>query len=70
MQKETLERLLNKACEIILTLEQYADPTTQSDINTLFDEINGTDAIDDEMRIHYSGDDEAQDAEVFGVNKI
>jgi hypothetical protein len=70
MKKEQLNRLLNTACEIISALEGYADDSLKKDIDVFFDEIISSDDIDDEIRINYSADDEAQDWEVFGNKKI
>jgi len=70
MKLEQLNRLLNTACDIIISLEQHANDELKKEINAFFDEINHSDEIDDELRIHYLGDDEAQDFDVFGENKI
>jgi hypothetical protein len=70
MKTEQLQRLLNTACDIITSLEHYADETLQKDINSLFDEIVASDDIEDEIRINYSADDEAQDWNIFNKNKI
>jgi hypothetical protein len=70
MKTEQLQRLLNTACDIITSLEHYADKTLQKDINSLFDEIVASDDIEDEIRINYSADDEAQDWNIFNKNKI
>ena len=59
MKKETLERLLNKACDLITSLEEYArlsevnTPEANDlnyDLNAFFEEINSSDEIDDEMK--------------------
>jgi len=63
-----LNRLLNKACEIITSLEHNADDDLQKDIDALFNEIRYSDELDDEMRL--SADDEAQDWNTFGERKI
>jgi hypothetical protein len=70
MRTEQLNKLLDTACEIISALEKYADPSLKNEINVFFDEIVSSDDIDDEMRINYSADDEAQDWDVFGDDKI
>ena len=70
MNTEQLNTLLNKACEIITALEGYADDSLKKDIDVFFDEIVYSDDIDDEMKINYSADDQAQDWDVFGNNKI
>ena len=61
MTKEQLERLLDTACNIIISLEDYADESLQNDIEALFQEILYSDDIDNEIRINYS-DDEQLDA--------
>jgi hypothetical protein len=70
MTKEQLNRLLNTACEIITALEGYADESLQKDIDAFFNEIVYSNDIDDEIRINYSADDQAQDWDVFGDKKI
>lgn len=60
MKVEQLERLLNNACEIIISLEHYADESLIKDIDALFNEIKYADEIDDEIRINYSNDAEAE----------
>jgi hypothetical protein len=70
MKIEQLQRLLNTACNIITSLEDYADESLKKDINAFFDEIVASDNIEDEIRINYSADDEAQDVEVFDNKKI
>lgn len=56
MTTEQLEKLLNTACEIITSLEHYADESLQKDIDAMFNEILYSDNIDDELRINYSDD--------------
>jgi hypothetical protein len=68
MKENQLTRLLDKACEIITALEDYADESLQKDIDALFNEIAYSDEVEDEMRM--SADDEAQDWDTFGENKI
>lgn len=70
MKTEQLQRLLNTACDIITSLEHYADEALQKDINAFFDEIVASDDIEDEIRINYSADDEVQDWNTFNKNKI
>jgi hypothetical protein len=70
MKTEQLQRLLNTACDIITSLEHYGDKALQKDINAFFDEIVASDDIEDEIRINYSADDEAQDWNTFNKNKI
>ena len=70
MTKEQLDRLLNTACEIITSLERYADDSLKKDIDVFFNEVNYSNDIDDEIRINYSADDQVQDWDVFGNKKI
>jgi hypothetical protein len=70
MTTDQLNRLLNTACEIITALEGYADDSLKKDIDAFFNEIVYSDNIDDEIRINYSADDQAQDWDVFGDKKI
>jgi hypothetical protein len=70
MKKETLERLLNNACELLIIFED-SNSATQEDkdkIDAIFNEIKYADRIDDEIRM--SADDEAQDFDTFGEHKI
>lgn len=65
--------LLNKACEIIISLEHNADESLVQEIDKLFSSVDFLKYhydVQEEIRINYSGDDEAQDSEVFGENKI
>lgn len=39
MTTEQLERLLNTACEIITSLEHYADESLKEDIDAFFNDI-------------------------------
>jgi hypothetical protein len=70
MKKETLERLLNEACELLIIFEDgnIANDNDKERINAIFNEIKYAEKIDSEMCI--SGDDEAQDWSVFGDTKI
>lgn len=67
MKENQLNRLLDKACEIITALEGYADESLQKEITIFFDEVTYSDKVEDEMKI--SADDEAQDWGVFGEKK-
>jgi len=70
MNKKTLERLLNNACELLIIFEN-SNSATQKDkdkIDVIFNEIKYADSIDDEIRM--SADDEAQDFNTFGEHKI
>jgi hypothetical protein len=70
---EMVYDLLSKACEIIVDLECNADESFKKEIDEFFDSIDFMKyhyKVEDEIRINYSGDDEAQDSEIFGENKI
>lgn len=67
IQQKHLERLLNTACEIISSLEHTADKDLRKNIDALFNEINYSDYLDSEMK---DPDQEAQDWDTFGKNKI
>ena len=70
MKKETLERLLNNACEFLIIFED-SNSATQEDkdkIDAIFNEIKYADSIDNEIRM--SADDEVQDFDTFGEHKI
>jgi hypothetical protein len=69
MTVNQLNRLLNTACEIITALEGYADESLKKEIDVFFDEIVYSDKVDDEMKL-LSADEEAQDWNTFGNNKI
>jgi hypothetical protein len=60
--QEKLNDYLDRALNIIISLEQYASEDTSKDIEALFQEIKYADDIDADM--------EAQDYETFGNNKI
>lgn len=62
MDNTQLNRLLNTACEIIMSLEHHADTYTTNKIEVLFQEIKYSDNLDADM--------EAQDWETFKENKI
>lgn len=68
MTLEKLNYLLNKACEIITSLEHNASPELKEEIDFLFQEIVYSDQLDSEMKL--SADQEAQDWDTFGPNKI
>jgi hypothetical protein len=70
MNKETLERLLNEACELLIIFEDSDSATTEDRIriSAIFDEIKYADKIDSEMNL--SADNEVQDWDTFGKNKI
>jgi|APGre2960657404_1045060.scaffolds.fasta_scaffold893156_1 hypothetical protein len=78
MKKETLERLLNEACELLIIFEDgnVANDKDKLRISAIFNEIKYADEIDNELaltlseRIGKEADDEAQDWSVFGDNKI
>jgi hypothetical protein len=59
---------LDRALNIIISLEEYASEETSKDIEALFQEIKYGDDIDADMRI--IADLEAQDYETFGDDKI
>jgi len=68
MTKETLERLLNEACELLIIFEDgnIANSDDKARISSIFNEIKYSDKIDEEM----NADNEAQDWDTFGENKI
>jgi hypothetical protein len=70
MKKETLERLLNNACELLIIFEDsgFATQEDKDKIDAIFNEIKYSERIDDEIRM--SADDEAQDFDTFGEHKI
>lgn len=70
MTRATLERLLNEACELLIIFEDgnLASEDDKRRITALFNEIRYSDELDSEMNL--SADDEAQDWETFGENKI
>jgi hypothetical protein len=70
MKKETLERLLNNACELLIIFEDSGSATQEDKdkIDAIFNEIKYSERIDDEIRM--SADDEAQDFDTFGEHKI
>jgi hypothetical protein len=68
MTKESLTRLLNEACELLIVFEDsdYATTEDKLRIAAIFDEIKYSDTIDEAM----SADDEAQDWDTFKQEKI
>ena len=62
MDNTQLNRLLNTACEIIMSLEHHANGYIANKIEVLFEEIKYSDNLDADM--------EAQDWETFKENKI
>jgi hypothetical protein len=61
-REKKLNDYLDRALNIIMSLEDYACEETAQDIEALFQEIRYADDIDADM--------EAQDFDVFGINKI
>jgi hypothetical protein len=49
MQKERIENLLNRACEIITELEHHANEEQMARIESIFNEILFSDELDEEM---------------------
>ena len=70
MKKETLERLLNNACELLIIFEDsgFATQEDKDKIDAIFNEIKYTESIDNEIKMN--ADDEVQDFDTFGVHKI
>lgn len=60
--QEKLNSYLDRALNIIISLEEYASEETARDIEALFQEIKYSDDIDADM--------EAQDYDGFGEHKI
>ena len=60
--QEKLKSYLDRALNIIISLEEYASEETARDIEALFQEIKYSDDIDADM--------EAQDYDRFGEHKI
>lgn len=61
-----INELLNKACEIITSLEDHADDTLQKEIDAFFNEVNQM----NESKAATDPDEEAQDWDTFGPHKI
>ena len=70
MTKETSERLLNEACELLIIFEDgnVANDEDKLKISAIFNEIKYADKVDSEMNL--LADDEAQDWDTFGENKV
>ena len=68
MTVEQLNRLLDKACEIITSLENNSSAELQEEIDYFFAEINYYNELDSKKNL--SADEEAQDWDTFGSNKI
>lgn len=68
MTKETLKRLLNEACELLIVFEDSNASTAEDKLRiaAIFDEIKYSDRLDEAM----SADDEAQDWNTFNKEKI
>ena len=69
MTKDQLNNYLERALNIIITLEEYASEELALDIETLFQEIKYSDDVDYEIQ-SLNADIEAQDFDKFGKNKI
>jgi len=56
MTRETLERLLNEACELLIIFEDsnIAKKKDKSRINAIFNEIKFADDIDNELALTFS----------------
>lgn len=54
MTKETLERLLNEACELLILFEDSAtaNQDDKARITAIFEEIKYSDKIDSEMNLY------------------
>jgi hypothetical protein len=62
MTTKQLNEYLDRALNIIISLEEYASEETARDIEALFQELKYIDDINADM--------EAQDFDIFGENKI
>jgi hypothetical protein len=69
MTKDQLNNYLERALNIIITLEEYASEELALDIEALFQEIKYSDDVDYEIQ-SLNADIEAQDFDKFGKNKI
>jgi len=67
--KTQLNRLLNTACELLTSLEDYASAELREDIDAWFDEINENRYVVKECK-DWKADMEAQDFDTFGERKI
>jgi hypothetical protein len=79
VEKNQLEKLLNEACELLIIFEDgnIANEEDLKRISAIFNEIKYADEIDNELALtiserygKQSADDEAQDWDTFGNNKI
>lgn len=70
MKKETLERLLNEACELLIIFEDgnIVNEDDKTRISAIFNEIKYANKIDSE--IHFLANKEVQDWDTFGKDKI
>lgn len=74
--QEKLNSYLDRALNIIISLEEYASEETAMDIEALFQEIKYSDYIDADMEVwkEYSddvdADMESQDYDIFVKHKI
>jgi len=69
MTKDQLNNYLERALNIIITLEEYASEELALDIEALFQEIKYSDDVDYEIQ-SLNADMEAQNFDKFGKNKI
>jgi hypothetical protein len=69
MTTDQLNNYLERALNIIITLEEYASEELALDIEALFQEIKYSDDVDYEIQ-SLNADIEAQDFDKFGKNKI
>lgn len=69
MTTDQLNNYLERALNIIITLEEYASEELALDIEALFQEIKYSDDVDYEIQ-SLNADMEAQDFDKFGKNKI
>jgi hypothetical protein len=69
MTKDQLNNYLERALNIIITLEEYASEEMALDIEALFQEIKYSDDVDYEIQ-SLNADMEAQNFDKFGKNKI
>lgn len=81
MTTENLERLLNEACQLLIIFENSNTCTEQDKnrISAIFNELKYADDIDDELALTYTewlesssyrADNEVQDWDMFGKDKI
>lgn len=67
--QEKLNDYLDRALNIIISLEEYASEETAKDIEALFQELKYSNDIDSEIE-SLNADMEAQNFDKFGTNKI